>query len=173
MYFLPFLLYDTGMTNKKYASPMDAALTYLTARMRTRKETEKKLLSLGYSEEETEATLLRLAELGLVNDSFFAEEFVRTRTAAARTSRAALKYQLARYQTDAEAAEAALASVSPEQELASARAEAEKAWRQKQALPARERRQKVLMKLCRKGYDMDTALAVCRELAGKEEEADD
>lgn len=160
--------YNTGM--KQYESPMDAALSYLAPRMRTKKETEKRLLSLGYDRETVEGVLTRLGELGLVNDGQYAAEFIRSRTASGSFSRTVLKYQLMRHETDQEAAETALDTISAEDEYLSALSAGEKEWRVKSALPVRERRQKVLAKLCRKGYDTETALKVCRELGACEPE---
>lgn len=151
---------------------MDAALTYLGARMRTEKEVAGRLKTLGYTEEETAACLERLGELGLVSDEAFAGEFVRSRRAAGDVSRAHLKYQLAGRKTDPDAAEAALSAVSDEDELLACQRLAEKLMRQKAALPPRERKQKVLAALCRRGFSTETALSACRGFTEDEEDYD-
>lgn len=152
---------------------MDAALTYLTARMRTRAETEERLRKLGYAAEEIETTLARLEELRYIDDSAYASEYVRTRSTAGNFSRAALQYQLRKHKLGKELIEEALETIGPEQEYAAAKAAALREWRIKASLPVPERRRKVFAKLCRAGYDMDSVLGICRELAEGEGEADD
>ena len=49
-------------------SPMDAALSYLTTRMRTVREVEEKLDDLQYGEGDILTTVERLQELNLLND---------------------------------------------------------------------------------------------------------
>ena len=63
-------------------SPMDAALSYLTARMRTVREVEERLDDLQYGEGDILTTVNRLQELNLLNDAEYAREFVRTRLAS-------------------------------------------------------------------------------------------
>ena len=53
-------------------SPMDAALTYLTDRMRTVREVEDKLDDLQYGEADILAVVERLKELNLLNDEEYA-----------------------------------------------------------------------------------------------------
>lgn len=161
------------MKKKKYDSPMDAALSYITSRMRTRAETQEKLIGLGYSIEETEQTLQRLEELNLINDSFYAAEYIRTRSAAGNYSRAALRYQLRKHKLDKEMAEEAVGSISTEQEYEAAKTAALREWRVKGSLPVTERKKKVFAKLCRSGFDMDVVIGICRELAEKEGEESD
>ena len=68
-------------------SPMDAALSYLTGRMRTVREVEDKLDDLQYGESDIQATVERLQELNLLNDEEYAREFVRSRLATKPVSR--------------------------------------------------------------------------------------
>ena len=55
---------------------MDAALSFLTTRMRTVREVEDKLDDLQYGEADVLATVERLKELSLLNDEAYAQEFV-------------------------------------------------------------------------------------------------
>lgn len=143
---------------------MDAALTYLGARMRTETEVKDKLASLGYTEEDVLPVLERLRELGLVNDGDFAGEFVRTRRASGNVSKAHIRYQLMKHKADPDAIDEALGAVTPEEESASCLELAAKLARQKSGLPVRERKQKVLAALCRRGFSTETALGACRKL---------
>lgn len=161
------------MQKKKYDSPMDAALSYLTARMRTRAETEDKLKQLGYSREEIGATVERLEELRLIDDPAYAAEYVRTRTATGNFSRAALKAQLTKHKLGNDLIAETVETIDQEQEYAACKAAAQREWRIKKALPVKERKQKVFAKLCRSGFEMDAVISICRELAaGEEEELD-
>ena len=64
-----------------YEGPLDAALRYLTPRMRSVGEVEAFLDGLDYGEADVEAAVARLKELGLLDDFAYAREFVRTRLA--------------------------------------------------------------------------------------------
>src|SRR5512133_3202225 len=90
---------DTGRT------PMDAALRFLGARARTVRETERHLDACEYGEVEVYDTVERLKELGLLNDTAFAEEYVRTRLATKPVSRAHLREQLLAHEVEAQSIE--------------------------------------------------------------------
>ncbi len=73
---------------------MDAALGYLGYRARTVREVERYLDEKQYGEYEIMQVIDRLAELGLVNDTAFAEEFVASRLRTKPVSRRHLRAQL-------------------------------------------------------------------------------
>jgi regulatory protein len=73
---------------------MDAALSFLTARMRTVREVEEKLDELQYGEADVFSTVERLKELNLLNDEAYAREFVRSRLATKPVSRQKLYLDL-------------------------------------------------------------------------------
>ena len=73
---------------------MDAALSYLSARMRTVREVEDKLDDLQYGEGDILVTVERLKELNLLNDEEYAREFVRSRLASKPVSRQKLYLDL-------------------------------------------------------------------------------
>lgn len=172
LYFSAELLYDNNMQKKIYESPMGAALSYLTSRMRTRAETEERLKKLGFGEEETEITLERLQELRLIDDSSYASEYLRSRSASGSFSRTALKYQLLKHKLEKSIIEEALEDITPEQEYTTCKQAAEKEWRLRSSLDKVERKKKVFAKLCRGGFDMDSILSICRELEEREEDSD-
>ena len=160
------------MKTKTYENAMDAALAYLTARMRTKAETEDKLRTLGYTDDEIETTVERLEELRLIDDGTYASEFIRTRTASGNHSRKALRYQMMKHKIDLDKIEEALETIGPEQEYAAAEEIARREWRNRSSLEPPERRNKVFAKLCRGSFDMDVVCSVCRKLTEEGEECE-
>ena len=152
-------------------SPMDEALRFLGARARTVREVERRLEACEFGEAEIETTLLRLRELGLVDDAAFAGEFVRTRLATKPVSRAHLRAQLLQHETAEDAIEAALSGVNEEQETGSAGEIARKYARQYAHLSPDEREELVLRRLIARGYTYDDARAALRRALEGEEEA--
>src|SRR5215203_3414824 len=69
-------------------------LRLLTARARTRSELQGQLAKRGYPDEVTERVLDRLAQVGLVDDAGFAEQWVRTRRTNAGKGKRALAAEL-------------------------------------------------------------------------------
>ena len=150
-------------------SPMDAALAYLTARMRTVREVEDKLDDLQYGEADVLATVERLQELGLLDDRAYAREFVRSRLAAKRVSRQKLYADLRRHQVPEELIRSALDELPRETEADNALAVAEKYWRQMSALEENVRRERVLRRLMSRGFSTEASLAAIRQAAEAEE----
>jgi regulatory protein len=69
-------------------------LRLLTSRARTRSELAGQLAKRGYSEDVSAAVLDRLADVGLVDDAGFAEQWVRSRRASAGKGKRALAVEL-------------------------------------------------------------------------------
>jgi regulatory protein len=69
-------------------------LRLLTARARTRAELEGQLTKRGYPDDVSQLVLDRLAQVGLVNDEDFAEQWVRTRRVNAGKGKRALAAEL-------------------------------------------------------------------------------
>lgn len=155
---------ETGRT------PMDAALRHLGARARTVREMEHYLDRCEYGEAEIDQTIERLKELNLLDDTAFAEEFVRTRLATKPVSRAHLREQLRAHETEETAAEQALLLVPDEAEADSAAKVAEKYLRQYAKLPEEERHELVLRRLLARGYGYDIARAAMRAAQGEDGE---
>lgn len=104
------------MAKSKQKSCMDAALTYLTARMRSAQEMQRYLQKRAYPQEEIDAVMQRLEELELIDDAAFARELVRNRTALRPTGRRALSQALYRAGIDRQTAQAGLDTYSREDE---------------------------------------------------------
>ena len=82
------------MSSRTQKTCMDAALGYLTARMRSEWEMRGYLSRRGYDPDAIEDTLARLCALGYIDDGAMAAEYVRARTATRPTGRHALQRKL-------------------------------------------------------------------------------
>ena len=145
---------------------MDSALRFL-ARARTIRGVERHLDACEYGEVEVYETVERLKDLGLLNDTAFAEDFVRTRLATKPVSRAHLREQLLSHETDQDAIEQALLAVDDETQQKSAVSIAEKYARQYAHLPEDERDEIVIRRLLSRGYSYDDARAALSEATGE------
>ena len=133
-------------------SPMDCALSYLTARDRTVREMQQYLDKKDYGEADVDAAIERLKELGLLDDRRFAERFIKTRLASKPLSRAHLYRQLMEHGIDAAIVSETLDALTDDGELENALAVARKFYRQFTSLEPEKRRQRVLMRLQSRGF---------------------
>ena len=148
---------------------MDAALSYLSDRMRTVREVEEKLDDLQYGEGDILTTVERLKELNLVNDREYAREFVRSRLATKPVSRQKLYMDLKAHKVPEECIREALDDLPRETEADNAREVAQKFWRQMSALEADVRRERVLRRLMSRGFSTEASLAAIREAETEED----
>lgn len=86
-------------------------LRLLTVRARTRAELAEQLSKRGYPDEISGAVLNRLAEVGLIDDADFAEQWVRSRRINAGKGKRALAAELRTKGVDDEVISAALADI--------------------------------------------------------------
>ena len=150
-------------------SPMDAALSYLSARMRTVREVEDKLDDLQYGEGDILVTVERLKELNLLNDEEYAREFVRSRLATKPVRRQKLYLDLKNHKVPEAWIQTVLNELPEETEADNAREVAIKYWRQMSAIEEPVRRERVLRRLMSRGFSTEASLAAIRQAA---EEAD-
>ena len=106
----------TALPDNPKKSCIDAALGYLTARMRSTYEMRNYLHNKGYTEEDIDITMVRLNELGFINDEQFTSELVRAKTAIRPIGRRALSYALQQKGIAKECAEQGLSQYSREDE---------------------------------------------------------
>ena len=144
---------------------MDAALSYLTGRMRTVREVEDRLDALQYGEGDILMTVERLKELKLLDDEAYAREFVRSRLATKPVSRQKLYMDLKTHQVPEECIRMALEELPKETESNNALEVAQKFWRQMGHLPEKERRDRVLRRLMSRGFSTEASLAAIRQAA--------
>ena len=148
---------------------MDAALSYLTGRMRTVREVEDKLDDLQYGEGDILAVVDRLKELNLLNAEEYAREFVRSRLATKPMSRQKLYLDLRAHKLPEELIESALNELPKETEADNAMEVAKKFWRQMSALEEPIRRERVLRRLTSRGFSTEASLAAIRAVAEEED----
>ncbi len=148
---------------------MDAALSFLTARMRTVREVEDKLDELQYGEGDILATVARLKELNLLDDEAYAREFVRSRLATKPVSRQKLYLDLRAHKLPEETVRTVLDELPKETEADNALEVAKKFWRQMSTLEEPVRRERVLRRLTSRGFSAEASLAAIREAAEEED----
>jgi regulatory protein len=146
-------------------------LRLLTARARTRAELEGQLAKRGYSDEVSQRVLDRLAQVGLVNDEDFAEQWVRSRRVNAGKAKRALAAELRNKGVDNDVITAALADIDAGAERE--RAEQlvrDKLRREKLGDDDTKVARRLVGMLARRGYSQSMALdVVTSELAGERE----
>lgn len=148
---------------------MDAALSFLTARMRTVREVEDKLDELQYGEGDILATVARLKELNLLDDEAYAREFVRSRLATKPVSRQKLYLDLRTHKLPEETVRTVLDELPKEAEADNALEVAKKFWRQMSTLEEPVRRERVLRRLTSRGFSAEASMAAIREAAEEED----
>ena len=144
---------------------MDAALGYLGYRARTVRVVERYLDEKQYGEYEIMQVIDRLAELGLVNDTAFAEEFVASRLRTKPVSRRHLREQLYAHELPREVIDEALSTITDETERANALEVAKKYAEQFASLPREEREQRVTKRVLARGFSYETVKNAMAELS--------
>jgi len=157
---------------KREEQARDLCLRLLTARARTRAELEGQLAKRGYPDEVSERVLDRLAEVGLVDDAGFAEQWIRSRRVNAGKGKRALAAELRSKGVDDEVIAAALADIDAgaerqrAEQLVRDKLRREKLGGDDDAKVAR----RLVGMLARRGYSQSLAFDVVKvELAGERE----
>ncbi len=112
--------------------------------------------------------LARFAEVGLIDDAMFANAWVESRHYSRGLGRRALAAELNQRGVDRSDIQAAVAQVSPERELATARALVERRLASTAGQPAQVRIRRLAGMLARKGYPPGLAYRVVREALEQE-----
>jgi regulatory protein len=107
--------------------------------------------------------LTRLAEVGLIDDAMFARAWVESRHYGRGLARRALAAELGQRGVAREDVSAAVAELSADTELATARALVERRLAATKGLPPQARIRKLVGVLARKGYSPAMAFRVVRE----------
>ena len=143
----------------------EAALDILDRSARTKQEIRKKLLFKGYLSEVADAVCEKLVESRLIDDNYIAERIVSSMTSSGR-GRYAVAQKLRARGIEKEDSEAALESISDEEQASSARSLALKLMKKYSSLDKRQRKQKLSQALARRGFSWDSiesALSVLEE----------
>jgi regulatory protein len=135
---------------------------------RTRAELAAVLAKKGVPAEAAEAVLGRFAEVGLIDDAIFSKMWVESRHRGRGLAGRALQQELRHKGVDSETASAALATIGPEQERATARVLVDRKLTSSRGLPVDARVRRLAGMLARKGYSSGLAFAVVREALAEE-----
>ncbi|WP_329333998.1 recombination regulator RecX [Streptomyces sp. NBC_00663] len=148
-------------------------LRLLTGTPRTRKQLADALSKKGIPDEAAEEVLSRFEEVGLINDSAFADAWVESRHHGRGLARRALAQELRTKGVDSTLIEAAVSQLDSEQEEATARELVDRKLRSTRGLDRDKRLRRLAGMLARKGYSEGMALRVVRQaLAEEGEEAE-
>jgi regulatory protein len=137
------------------ASAYQKAVQLLATRAHFRRELEVKLAQRGFPAEEVAAAVDKLTEQGYLDDRATARVFVESRQARAEEGRARLRAELVRRGAPDDAIAAALAELTPDDDLPVAR-EAAESWRRKGGVDPRA----LARHLERKGFSRRAIVSV-------------
>ncbi|MGM0385221.1 MAG: regulatory protein RecX [Actinomycetota bacterium] len=150
------------------AKARSIVLRQLGTRARTREQLWTRLLDRGIPESVARRVLDRFEEVGLVDDSAYAEMLVRTRREQRGLSRRALAREMRTHGVDEEIAAAALEDVSREDEEATALVLAGKKAASTRGLERSVRERRIAAMLGRKGYGVEVVVRVTRRALDEE-----
>ncbi|MER5943674.1 recombination regulator RecX [Streptomyces sp. NPDC001928] len=157
------------------ADPVEQAraicLRLLTGTPRTRKQLADALRKREIPDEAAEEVLSRFEEVGLINDSAFADAWVESRHHGRGLARRALAQELRTKGVDSTLIDAAVGQLDSEQEEATARELVARKLRSTRGLDRDKRLRRLAGMLARKGYPEGMALRVVRQAL--EEEGED
>ena len=146
-------------------------LRQLTAAPRTRAQLAQTLRRRGVPDEAAEAVLGRFTEVGLIDDATFASAWVESRHHGRGLGRRALEAELNQRGVDRDDIQAAVAKLSSETELSTARALVERKLAGTASLPGQARLRRLVGMLARKGYPAGLAYRVVREALEQERQS--
>lgn len=152
-------------------------LRQLTMAPRSRAQLADALASRGASDEVAARVLDRFEDVGLVDDTAFADMLVRSQRQSRGLARRALAHELRRKGVDDDTARHALEQVGDGDEAASARDLVARRLRSTRGLPREKRVARLAGMLARKGYPAGVAMSVVRDAlegadAGAESDGD-
>jgi regulatory protein len=147
---------------------LEAALRFLEARQRSAEEVRRRLLLHGYRADLVEGCLVRLTELGMIDDAAFARAWVESRDRARPRGERALRAELRGKGIDRQVVDAVLDARTEEQPGADGEAARRLLERHASALARvadhRARRQRAYALLARSGFDSETAIEAISRL---------
>ncbi|GAA4820685.1 recombination regulator RecX [Streptomyces ziwulingensis] len=146
-------------------------LRLLTGTPRTRKQLADALRKKEIPDEAAEEVLSRFEEVGLINDSAFAEAWVESRHHGRGLARRALARELRTKGVDSTLIDEAVSQLDSEQEEETARELVARKLRSTRGLDRDKRLRRLAGMLARKGYSQGMALKVVRQAL--EEEGED
>ncbi|MFE1840663.1 recombination regulator RecX [Streptomyces sviceus] len=156
------------------ADPVERAraicLRLLTGTPRTRKQLADALRKREIPDDVAEEVLSRFEEVGLINDSAFADAWVESRHHGRGLARRALAQELRTKGVDSTLIDAAVSQLDSEQEEETARELVDRKLRATRGLDRDKRLRRLAGMLARKGYSEGMALRVVRQALEEEGE---
>jgi regulatory protein len=146
-------------------------LRQLTAAPRTRAQLAETLRRRGVPDDAAEAVLGRFTEVGLIDDATFAKAWVESRHYGRGLGRRALAAELNQRGVEREDIREAVAKLSLETELSTARSLVERRLRATAGLPAQARLRRLVGMLARKGYPAGLSYRVVREALDRDRQS--
>ena len=131
------------------------ALHYLGFRMRSEFEVKKKLLDAGYGEAIVLEAIVKLKNLGFLNDEMFSEALLQTQKKSSSKGPNAIRQELQKKGIGKELQVQVLESYSEDEQLQIATKLAEKAANANRSIAPTQLKQKIQNALLRKGYSFD------------------
>ena len=131
------------------------ALHYLGFRMRSEFEVKKKLLELGYGEAIVLEALVKLKNLGFLNDETYSEALLQTRKNSSSKGPKAIQQEMHKKGLGKELQIKVLESYSEDEQLKIATKLAEKTANSNRSVAPAQLKQKIQNALLRKGYSFD------------------
>ncbi|WP_198554330.1 regulatory protein RecX [Nocardioides alpinus] len=138
-------------------------LDTLTGQARTRKELADKLAKREVPDDVAVELLDRFTEIGLIDDSAFAQQWVESRHRSRGLAPRALAQELRRKGVGDEEAKAALEQIDEDDQRTAARALVDKKMRSMRGLDPQVATRRLAGLLARKGYGAGLAFSVVRE----------
>lgn len=146
-----------------YAVARAVVLRLLTGSPKSRAELERALRRKGCADDVAAEVLDRMEHVGLVDDTAFAETFVRSKQATRGLAGRALAHELRAKGVDEETARGVLDEIDPHSERETARALVEKRLGRMHGLDRDVQTRRLAGMLARKGYGGEVAHGVIRE----------
>ena len=131
------------------------ALHYLGFRMRSEHEVKQKLLDSGYGEAVVLEAIVKLRNLGFLNDETFSKALLETQKRSSGRGPRAIQQELQRKGIDKELQTKMLDTYSEDEQIEVARKVAEKEAARKNSQSPRQKEQRIHNSLLRKGYSYD------------------
>ena len=159
----------TPLSREKLEQRAKNILTYhLGRQMQTRSQLADRLRKKEIPDDIAEAALDRFEELHLLNDTDYAETFVRSRHTERGLAKRALGYELRKRGIDDETAAEALSTLDEDQEAVTARRLVDSRLRSTGGLDPQVRTRRLVGMLARKGYSSAIAFRVVKEALAEE-----
>jgi len=148
--------YDQWLMLRQYRHALDRAVVFLTARARSVKEVESKLLQCGYLPSTVEMVILKLQTMNILDDEDFANQWVEARSTK-HLGKRRIQQELMKKGVSKQVATDALEAIDENQQSEQALELAQKLVSRYEKDEPRKGAQKLIQALIRRGFDWDTA----------------